>query len=80
MLTERIATESIWMLVELLFFIQPAATIKDRYSYSRGVETKATIPRGVIWTTHTWGGGQNLPTPYNSVIPKPMDLKFGKVE
>ena len=35
------------------------------------------IQHGVLWITHTWGGGQILPAPYNSVISKDINLKFG---
>ena len=34
------------------------------------------IPDGVFWIRHIWGG-RILPAPYNSVISKDMDLKFG---
>ena len=34
------------------------------------------IPHGVFWIRHIWGG-QILPAPYNSVISKDMDLRFG---
>ena len=37
------------------------------------------IPHGVFWITHM-GGGQILPVPYNSVILKDMDLKFGMLD
>ena len=35
------------------------------------------IAHGVLDNTYTWGGGQIAPAPYNSVISKGMDLKFG---
>ena len=37
------------------------------------------ILHGVFWITHIWGG-QILPAPYNTVISKDTDLKFGMLE
>ena len=52
----------------------------DKHGMDNFCTTETTfkpIPHGVFWITHKWGErGQILPTPYNSVSLKDMDLKF----